>query len=354
MGNFGSYIIGQIHINNHFKVKRKALINGSLESLLTDTEYPTNLPRVYRDLDLGLYKLLFVRENEVYFVDVYEPVKGGATLKIYGTNDAIYDNLTRKKDYKLYKDFGKIEDSSKEIKLENTVNSILNMIVFGGYSKNTLEQPSIYLPTDITSRNYLKIETRNDDNSSHDSLAIDLKKDCKSLPNGLRDVAIFNMEEHVYHYIEKVGVEYITGVDEMTYDTLNSTEDYSVFYIRNEHVAFGDDPGNIMCTHLECVSYSTLIDKLYEKNCIAVSDDMITRGPGFFVKVSSSIANDVDSFRVFLNSYRLKNNIMIYYPLAKWNYGIQILDDYTVNTYFGNTFVKTNIDDASIFYKSYR
>jgi hypothetical protein len=83
---------------------------------------------------------------------------------------------------------------------------------------------------------------------------------------------------------------------------------------------------------------------------ISISNDMIYRGRGFFIKIESSKAYTVEEFGRYLNSI---GGLNVVYPLEKPIYPVESLIDSNIATYSGGTIVYNPYNAViSLFYKS--
>jgi hypothetical protein len=158
-------------------------------------------------------------------------------------------------------------------------------------------------------------------------------------------MAIINSKGHV---IKNTGSTNIINPYNI-YKTANSTRKYSVFFVSNELVKYSKD-ADLICDKLSSYSYKDLINKANGIEGISISNDMIYRGRGFFIKIESSKAYTVEEFGRYLNSI---GGLNVVYPLEKPIYPVESLIDSNIATYSGGTIVYIPYNAViSLFYKS--
>ena len=400
-----------IHNNNHTQTNRVCTINIRRHNA-TYIEFDNNAGGiVLNDVKPGLYYTII---NEVeYFFDLYITVNRFGSLIINNpywayayVNDKRYPII-------LYRNV--ITNNGNEITLQGTVSNKLDMIVIDGKTitlpnkKSDISEIMASIPNNgiIKSSTFHSqwvgsledLQTDNDvwdnielmdmeyyENSSNnirpyeirsisgfkiitnnsaiinenDYLDILLKNNIKSLPNGTKDTFILNMYQQQHHLIYRIGRRIFTGNESWEYLEIGSNSQYYLFYLKDNNVKLQNSNTNMICSHFDCVQCSLLINSTTNKSGICSSYGNMNNG--FIIKIpaqylDSQIASNskISAFKNWLSN-ELKNEdpFIVEYELSSIKYKTVLLDEYHIDTYYPNTFIKVNNDDydVSYFYKS--
>lgn len=401
-----------IHNNNHTQTNRVCTINIRRHNA-TYIEFDTESYRtVVHDIKPGFYYTII--DGIEYFFDLYVAVNRFESLIIYNPYWAYAKVGGKYYPIILYRNV--ITNNGNAITLEGTVNDKLDMIVIDGKtitlpskraditeimaaqpkdghiksstfqsewvgSLNDLKTDNVIWdnlelldmeyyeemsnnlrPFEIRSISGFKIITNNEyTEDENDYLDILLKNNVKSLPNGTKDTFILNMNQQQHHLIYRVGRKIFTGNEDWKYIEIGSNEDYCLFFLQDNNVKLINSATNMICSHFNCIQSASLINSTTKSAGVCSSYDT-NMGNGFIIKIpkiylnaSISEADKVRSFKQWLLQ-ELKNEdpFIIEYELDKPRYRTVLLDEYHVDTYYPNTFIKVNNDeyDVSYFYKS--
>ena len=401
-----------IHNNNHTQTNRVCTINIRRHNAIYIEFDSSSYRTVIHDIPPGFYYTII--DGIEYFFDLYVAVNRFESLIIYNPYRA-YANVGGKH-YPIILYRNVITNNGNAITLEGTVNNKLDMIVIDGKTitlpnkraditeimaaqpKNGIIESSTFQsewvgslddleadniiwndlelldveyykdisnslrPFEIRSISGFKIITNNEyTEDENDYLDILLKNNIKSLPNGIKDTFILNMNQQQHHLIYRIGRKIFTGNEDWKFIEIGSNKDYYLFFLKDSNVKLVNSATNMICSHFNCIQSASLINSSTKNAGICSSYDA-NMGNGFIIKIPKLYlgtningANKVIKFKHWL-SQELKNEdpFIIEYELNKPRYKTVLLDEYHIDTYYPNTFIKVNNDnyDVSYFYKS--
>lgn len=185
-------------------------------------------------------------------------------------------------------------------------------------------------------------------------LEIFLKNNIKSLPNGIKDTFILNSEQCQNHIIYRVGRLILSGNEDWQF--ISASNRLWLFWLPYKFIKLEDSNTNIICSHLDNVKASVLVDETCNKSGIGSGYE--ENNNGFFIRIPSMECDEDENpttrFRKWLSN-ELKKGIpfTIEYELQNYIYNTVLIDEYHVKSYFPKTYVKLNNSyDVSYFYKT--
>jgi hypothetical protein len=285
-----------------------------------------------------MHKFLFENVEGDYYCNIESSL---GVLRLNNSNSVILERGDMDRLVELYQKERVLSNFESYVSIYNTVNSTIDMIHIKGQTSKSSNGS-------IISVKNLAIETEGLSLPFSNEYNIDLRISLNAINDKYVDTACIHKSK--LYAIKKVGVTNVINPYNIK-KTLNSTDKYSVFYIENKLARYDGD-NTVICDKFDSYSYKDLINKTNEVEGIALSNDKIMRGRGFFLKVKSSRAkNETDLGRILNNM----GGINIVFPLQEVIYPVESLDKCNIKTYYGGTIIR-NLDSLSLsyFYKTIR
>ena len=343
MSNYKKHILSEIHINNHIKPIRNIYL--PTEKCNTLEFNSSNTVNTYTNLVPGLYKIII--SSNIYYFILDESTEYKDVLYINNICNVYIMHNNIKKYIKLYmlSDYITTYESSYQIK--NTVETFLDGIIVEGetiYSNKSIDSPS-----ELQSLNTITISTSNDKDS--DELKILLKNSIKRLPCGICDTFFMDSVYCNAFTIHNIGRTILSGSEPWEIIEKYCDSDYNVFFCNYDNIAIGNNKNYINCCSLESTVFNELTN--YNGSCICIGNSNSTKG--VYVKIQKQYAEDLLEFKGFLRKQIIDYKpFIVEYLLDKPIYKSVLLDEYHVKTFFKNTSIKINVDNATFLTRNFK
>ena len=339
-----------LHANNHLRTQRVCT--------MASTHY-ANIPIIgdiangneFSNLNPGIYGVTI--DGDTYYFDLYIAVAPGEWLIIKNKYLAYAIVAAKRYPIILYK-YKNTKEDRNAIRLYNTINEYLNMIIVDGASLKSSGS--------LTSISSLTIATNSTNVAPEENSIIDLKNNIKSLPSGRNDLFILNAEQQQCHIVYNIARKVFSGGEDWQYVAEGSNSASYLFYLKDDNVIVDDTGNNILCSQLAARRGSKMIpatgDSLATANGIALG--YLDNSRGFYVRLTKSLIEEdpddmVRSFRNKLVEMLVSGTPMIVeYALENPIYKTTLIDEYHIDTFFANTYLSlSETRNVSYFYKSF-
>lgn len=338
-----------VHFNNHTQTFRGCsmypthIVGDGITRSLSVTA--TN---VFTNLSPGIYEVII--GDDIYYFDLYIAVGPYDKLKINNPYDVYAIVGLHKYPILLYQK-EQIHADNSVVKLNNTVNDFLSMILITG--------KSVKANSTLSSISKITIGT-NSTNLVPDTYSeIDLKNNIKALPSGISDYFILNAEQQQCHIIYNIGRKVFTGGEDWQFIPESSGNTY-LYYLHDESCKISNNGNDVLCSMLPSHNGSDMIpsggvDASSNGICLGNSEE----NQGFYIRILKALieADPEDMVRPFRNKLfgMLTDGTpaITEYALSESRYRTVLIDEYHIDTFYNTTFVSTNeTKRVSYFYKT--
>jgi hypothetical protein len=365
---FNLRMTGIIHSINHNRFYRVCNLDRThyedqslIKQLVLD---PTIDHNAFYGLTAGLYKINFGPDEYIMDLPIslynHEYLFIDSPFQAYTTGRALDIHVN------LYKLIG-LHDLSDQYTIEDTLNNHMDMVFINGRTIMPDREPTFDNPVEFVSIDdpvYKCVGTDGEESE----LTINLREPLRSMNNGLKDLMVVNSDIERHHIVAKIGRSIMAASDPFEYLEDYSTDDIAVIYGQNYNVAYGNDPGNIRCTHFKSLSCDDIINTNKTEDGISTVDQEFAhyRGlaNGYLIKIHKDKLPHIgtaDTVQGFSHMFTIliartfnTTPVSVEYVLNNYSRRVLLLDEYHFKTYYNKTtFIPAdNTTEVSYFYKT--